>query len=122
MQNPRLKKLELKRFSAGAAPPKLQAARAYDADDALAFDIDLTWDSELSAELELVVAGGEGSKGGSGGVGGGRGSAEYRKESGGADRFRAGESRGVLGNPGGKIDQGLDGRGVVVSEEQGEAG
>ena len=58
VQNPRLKKLELKRFSAGAAPPKLQAARAYDADDALAFDIDLTWDSELSAELELVVAGG----------------------------------------------------------------
>ena len=43
-------------------PPKLQAARAYDAPDALAFDIDLAWESEIDAEIDLVLKGGIGAR------------------------------------------------------------
>ena len=57
VKNPRMRKVTLRKFDAGGVPPKLQAARAYDAPDALAFDIDMSWSSELSAELELTTAG-----------------------------------------------------------------
>ena len=41
VKNPNMRKATLKKFAAGGVPPKLQAARAYDAPDALAFDIDM---------------------------------------------------------------------------------
>ena len=43
VRNPRVRQLTLRKFSAGTVPPRLIAARAYDAPDALAFDVDTQW-------------------------------------------------------------------------------
>ena len=43
VRNPRVRRLTLRKFSAGTLPPRLIAARAYDAPDALAFDVDTQW-------------------------------------------------------------------------------
>jgi hypothetical protein len=57
-EHPSAKKMELKSFSMGETPPKLTAARAYDVGaDAMAFDIDIKWRSELNAELEAHLKG-----------------------------------------------------------------
>ena len=49
------RKLELRRFSVGDKPPQLVAARVYDVGaDALGFDLDCVWESELEARLEAV--------------------------------------------------------------------
>lgn len=58
VRNPRVKSLSLRKFSAGAKPPKLLAARAYDAPDSLAFDIEVRWESEIAADIDMVVGGG----------------------------------------------------------------
>ena len=48
--------LSLKRFDMGTAPPRMLAARAYDVGpDAMAFDVDVQWDSELVAKIEMVT-------------------------------------------------------------------
>ena len=40
----------------GTAPPRMLAARAYDVGpDAMAFDVDVQWESELVAEIEMVT-------------------------------------------------------------------
>ena len=57
VRNSRVKRLTLRKFDAGAVPPKLIAARAYDATDALAFDVEMRWTSELTAEMEMTLAG-----------------------------------------------------------------
>ena len=49
------RKLVLNRFTIGKKPPQLLAARVYDiGPDALGFDFDTTWDSELVAQLAAV--------------------------------------------------------------------
>ena len=56
--NMRLSKLELRRFSAGAVTPKLLAARAYDlGESAMAFDIDVSWESQIVAEIDAITVG-----------------------------------------------------------------
>lgn len=57
VQNKRIKKLTLKKFEAGTVPPRLRSARAYDVEDALAFDIETRWESELAFEIEMVATG-----------------------------------------------------------------
>ena len=54
-----IKKLTLASFSAGTKAPKLEAARIYDLNkEAMAFDCDVTWDSELEATVRVTMAGG----------------------------------------------------------------
>ena len=54
------RRIEVKRFTAGAKPPQLLAARVYDlGPDALGFDFDTEWESELVASLEAVSDGAE---------------------------------------------------------------
>ena len=49
------RRLALKSFSAGSKPPQLLAARVYDiGPDALGFDFDTSWESEMVARLEAV--------------------------------------------------------------------
>ena len=61
--NMRLQKLELRRFSAGAVTPKLLAARAYDlGDNAMAFDIDMVWESQMAAEIDAITVGAIGAR------------------------------------------------------------
>jgi len=49
------RKVVLKRFSVGKATPQLLSARTYDiGPDALGFDFDTSWESELVAQLEAV--------------------------------------------------------------------
>ena len=50
------RRLNLKRFDMGTAPPRMLAARAYDVGpEAMAFDVDVQWDSALVAEIEMVT-------------------------------------------------------------------
>ena len=50
------RRLNLKRFDMGTAPPRMLAARAYDVGpEAMAFDVDVQWDSTLVAEIEMVT-------------------------------------------------------------------
>lgn len=46
--------LTLSHFDVGKVPPKLESARVYDlGDDAMAFDYDVTWESQLEATLQV---------------------------------------------------------------------
>ena len=61
--NMRLQKLELRRFSAGPVTPTLLAARAYDlGETAMAFDIDMVWESQMAAEIDAVTVGAIGAR------------------------------------------------------------
>jgi hypothetical protein len=53
-----IKKMSLSSFSAGNQAPVLRAARVYDVDNAIAFDYDVKWDSELEANVQIYTAGG----------------------------------------------------------------
>ena len=65
-QHPSARKLELKSFQMGAKPPQLKAARAYDVGkDAMAFDFDVKWQSELDASIEAYLKGPMGIQAGS---------------------------------------------------------
>ena len=65
-QHPSARKLELKSFQMGAKPPQLKAARAYDVGkDAMAFDFDVKWQSELDANIEAHLKGPMGIQAGS---------------------------------------------------------
>ena len=65
-QHPSARKLELKSFRMGARPPQLKAARAYDVGkDAMAFDFDVKWQSELDASIEAYLKGPMGIQAGS---------------------------------------------------------
>ena len=63
---PNAQKLIARRVEAGAAVPRLLAARVYDVGpDALAFDVDVRWRSELRVRLDVVprgLAGGVGAR------------------------------------------------------------
>jgi len=52
--NPRMKQMKLRKFDAGRAAPRLLAARAYElGSDAIALDIDMTWQSEIEVQLTV---------------------------------------------------------------------
>jgi len=54
-----VKKFTLSKFTVGTRSPKLQAARVYDlGSDAMAFDCDVEWDSQLEFDMKVYVAGG----------------------------------------------------------------
>lgn len=54
-----LRDLKLTGFSIGTKSPKLEAARVYDlGSDAMAFDCDVVWNSELEADIKVYLAGG----------------------------------------------------------------
>jgi hypothetical protein len=53
-----IKKMTLSSFTAGGQPPILQAARVYDVENAIAFDYDVKWDSQLEATVQIYTAGG----------------------------------------------------------------
>jgi len=55
--NPRIKQMKLRKFDAGCAAPRLLAARAYElGSDAIAFDVDMMWQSEIEVQLDVVGA------------------------------------------------------------------
>eukprot|EP00908_Phaeocystis_cordata_P009163 Transcript_19903.p1 GENE.Transcript_19903~~Transcript_19903.p1 ORF type:complete len:460 (+),score=172.50 Transcript_19903:1437-2816(+) len=55
-KSPQARKLTLKSFDMGRAAPRMLAARAYDVGpDAMAFDVDMRWDSEMAAGIEVVT-------------------------------------------------------------------
>jgi hypothetical protein len=58
VRNKRVRKLTLRKFEAGAVAPRLLAARAYDTPDALAFDVETTWESDVAADIDMVAAAG----------------------------------------------------------------
>ena len=52
-----IKKLTLKSFTAGTRAPKLESARVYDlGPNAMAFDCDVVWDSEVEAIIQVNAA------------------------------------------------------------------
>jgi hypothetical protein len=53
-----IKKMTLSSFDAGIVPPILDAARVYDVPNAIAFDYDVEWNSEMSATFQLYTVGG----------------------------------------------------------------
>eukprot|EP00967_Tisochrysis_lutea_P071017 scaffold94057_cov30-Tisochrysis_lutea.AAC.2 len=58
LKSSRVKKVQLKSFSAGEEPPRLLSARAYDLGElAMAFDVEIDWRSNLAAEIELTPTG-----------------------------------------------------------------
>ena len=59
LANGSVQKATLSHFSAGDQAPKLEAARVYDLGaNAMAFDFDVVWDSELDATIQVHTAGG----------------------------------------------------------------
>jgi len=58
VKNPRVRKLELKKFELGDVSPKMVAARAYDVGpEAMAFDVDVKWASATAVDLEVYPTG-----------------------------------------------------------------
>lgn len=56
VSNPNVRRLVLQEFDAGTIPPLLQAARVYDlGKEALAFDIDFVWRSNLTAKILVIT-------------------------------------------------------------------
>lgn len=53
-----IKKMTLSSFTAGNRAPILLAARVYDVDNAISFDYDIKWDSQLEATVQIYTAGG----------------------------------------------------------------
>lgn len=53
-----IKKLTLSSFTAGARAPLLTGARIYDVEDAIAFDCDVQWKSQVEATVQLYTVGG----------------------------------------------------------------
>lgn len=58
VENDNVREVELAEFSVGGKAPELLDACAYDLDgeDALAFDVDMKWDSELEAKLMVKTS------------------------------------------------------------------
>lgn len=70
------RRFELREFSVGGVPPQLLAARVYDlGPDALGFDVDMSWESELVARLEAVPEAADDANGSFTGLAGGGGRA-----------------------------------------------
>ena len=55
---PTIKKVKLSSFTAGTNAPVLEAARVYDVENAIAFDYDVHWDSQIEATMNVYTAGG----------------------------------------------------------------
>lgn len=57
IKNPTIRRIELRDFWGGQTAPQLQSARVYDLgrSDAMAFDFDVVWNSELSAQIDLYT-------------------------------------------------------------------
>lgn len=56
VRNDRIQRLTLRHFSVGDETPRLLSARAFDLGaEALAFDVDARWDSNLVAEIDVVT-------------------------------------------------------------------
>ena len=53
-----IKRMKVNRFTAGDRSPVFQGARMYEIDDAMAFDFDVKWESELEAEIQIYTVGG----------------------------------------------------------------
>jgi hypothetical protein len=53
-----IKRVTLSSFTAGTKAPVLEAARVYDVENAIAFDYDVHWDSQIEATMNVYTAGG----------------------------------------------------------------
>eukprot|EP00978_Attheya_sp_CCMP212_P010396 scaffold25190_cov53-Attheya_sp.AAC.4 len=59
VKNKNIKKVALLEFTAGSKSPQLIAARVYDLGaDAMAFDCDVNWNSDVQAKINVITAGG----------------------------------------------------------------
>ena len=54
IKNPNVRKLHLEEFDFGTKGPTLEAARTYKLEDAMALDIDVDWQSEISAKVKVT--------------------------------------------------------------------
>ncbi len=58
VNNPNIRRMRLKRFDIGSTPPRLMAARLYDlGNETIALDVDVSWPSAITAEVEVTTAG-----------------------------------------------------------------
>ena len=55
VKNSNVRKLDLVEFDFGAKGPTLEAARTYKLEDAMALDIDVNWQSEMSAKVKVTT-------------------------------------------------------------------
>jgi hypothetical protein len=53
-----INRVKLSSFTAGTKAPVLEAARVYDVENAIAFDYDVHWDSQIEATMNVYTAGG----------------------------------------------------------------
>jgi len=54
-----IQRLDMSHFEGGTQAPKLESARVYDmGENAMAFDFDVTWDSEMEATIQVYTVGG----------------------------------------------------------------
>eukprot|EP00550_Attheya_septentrionalis_P009399 CAMPEP_0198296450 /NCGR_PEP_ID=MMETSP1449-20131203/32567_1 /TAXON_ID=420275 /ORGANISM="Attheya septentrionalis, Strain CCMP2084" /LENGTH=395 /DNA_ID=CAMNT_0043997071 /DNA_START=304 /DNA_END=1491 /DNA_ORIENTATION=- len=59
VKNRNIKKITLSEFTAGSESPQLITARVYDLGaDAMAFDCDVNWNSDVQAKINVITAGG----------------------------------------------------------------
>lgn len=55
IKNPNVKTMKLEEYDFGDKLPKLMSARAYDVEDAIALDVDVSWISKLNAKVKLTT-------------------------------------------------------------------
>ena len=54
IKNKNIRKINLESFDGGQRAPQLTASRVYDLKNAMAFDMDVNWDSEMVVKLNLI--------------------------------------------------------------------
>jgi len=58
LDNPNVRRATLDQFSVGTKSPQLEAARAYElGSDAIAFDVEVKWESDLEAKISVLTKG-----------------------------------------------------------------
>lgn len=55
IKNPNVKTMKLEEYDFGDKLPKLMSARAYDVEDAVALDVDVSWISQINAKVKLTT-------------------------------------------------------------------
>ena len=55
IKNSNIRKVKLESFDAGRNAPQLTASRVYDVENALAFDMDMEWNSDMVVKVKLFT-------------------------------------------------------------------
>lgn len=52
--NPQIRSIQLSAFESGSVAPQLTASRAYELENAVAFDLDMVWNSNVAIKLDIT--------------------------------------------------------------------